>query len=203
MPPNPILKASDVTVRPLQDRRSSQADLIPVNAVGHRIDVLLKPPTMKEQVKYKERTKQKNLCTSFHLTGNCPVNHCHFDHSSITLPVLHVLKQKIRGWPCKAGGGCRRADCFYGHVCFAKGCLRGRRPGCKFSLEAHGMDLNIIKCVEPGVEEEFKVMEVEITAGPYGSAIKEDMKDKNWPKTGGSKASMENWPPMVQDLIDI
>lgn len=202
-PPNPNLKASDATIRPLQDRRSSQAGFIPINAAGHRIDALLRPPTQDEHIKFKQRTKQKNLCTSFHLTGYCPVNHCRFDHSSIALPVLHVLKQKVRGWPCTAGGGCRRADCFHGHVCFAKGCLGGRHPGCKFSLEAHGVDLNIIKWVKPGVVEELKVVEVDIPAGPYGKATKEAPEDNSWFKTGASKASMESWPAMVQDLIEI
>jgi hypothetical protein len=65
------------------------------------------------------------------------------------------------------------------------------------------MDLKIFNNVKPGVMEEPEVVEVEVPAGPYGKATKEEVKDNSWFRTGGSKASMEIWPAMVQDLIEI
>ncbi|KAF1911188.1 hypothetical protein BDU57DRAFT_552405 [Ampelomyces quisqualis] len=186
-PLNAEAQAFNSTIRPLQGSHSPTAQLIPINAAGYRIDTFLKTPTKDEYIKFKQRTEHMNLCTSYHLTGHCSVGNCRFDHSSITPKILHVLRQKIRGSPCISRGRCRRADCFRGHICLAKGCARRKQTWCQFSPEAHGVDLKIEEWILPAAGE--KVLRDK-------PVYKDGLRQKD-----SSEGSMKNWPTMVDDLI--
>jgi hypothetical protein len=204
-PPNAELDTINATIRPHQGSPSSRTGYVPVNAAGQRVDSYLRLPTNDGHNKYKSRTKGKKLCTSLHLTGSCYQKKCRFDHSAITPTILHVLRHKLRECPCTHEGECRQADCFYGHVCFAKGCAGHWQSGCRFKLEAHGVDLLVVKWVRPGGAKTVEAGGVytDVPAQQDGKAKKEAAKDNSWFEMASSKGSMENWPTMVGDLIEV
>lgn len=187
-PSIPSRRLNESTSR-LRDAPPAQADQIPINATGHRIDPPLRMPTKVERTAFKARTRRKNLCTMFHLKGHCLQKSCRFEHGHITPAILHVLREKVRGWPCHSQGSCRRKDCIHGHVCLAEGCSGPGDQKCKFSAEAHQLDREIHEWVMPE----------SLTAGHS----EEQRKPDSGTKAYESKGSMEDWPAMVTDLIEI
>jgi hypothetical protein len=166
------------------------AGLISINTAGHRVDPILRLPTTAENSAYKSRSRHKNLCSWFFLSGSCSTKMCRYDHSPITASQLHVLKHKLLEWPCHFQGACRHKGCFHGHVCVKKGCIGNIDAGCKFGPEAHGVDMKAADFVQPWT-------------GKMKETKKKELKSDQDPETDSSKGSMENWPTMVGDLIDI
>lgn len=171
------------------DAPLAQVDQIPTNAAGHRLDLLLHVPTSKERADYKSRTKSNGLCTSFHLAGYCYMKECRYDHGRVTPAQLHVLEHKLKKWPCYFKGNCRLKDCYHGHICIVRGCKSPKYKGCRLSSEAHNVDLEIYEWVK---------------SVPRGHDRPEKrVGHTNISTTDSSKDSMENWPMMVTDLIEI
>jgi hypothetical protein len=80
-------------------------------------------------------------------------------------------------------------DCYHGHTCVAQGCKGPKYKGCRFGSEAHGVDKEVHKWVKPGSRPDGRSEE----RSDYDSAPTIDI----------SKGSMETWPTMVADLIEI
>ncbi|KAH7396559.1 hypothetical protein DE146DRAFT_657071 [Phaeosphaeria sp. MPI-PUGE-AT-0046c] len=167
----------------------AQADRIPINAAGHRLDPLLRVPTSKERAGYKSRTKSSRLCSRFHLTGYCHVKDCRYDHGHIAPAQLHVLQHKLKEWPCYYEGTCRLEHCYHGHICLVQGCKGNKYKGCRFGSEAHNIDLEIHEWVKPMPRR---------TDRP-----EERMDYKSVAKVDSAQGSMETWPMMVADLIEM
>jgi hypothetical protein len=182
-PPDDPLSPSNVLAP------KSRVRLIPINAAGCRLDSFLRAPSEKERSAYKTHTKRKNLCSTLFLTGTCRHKKCQYDHSPITPSLLHVLRHRLREWPCHFKGACRNLNCFHGHVCVRRECVGSIDVGCRLGPEAHGVDLEVGAWVKPGRvrKTENKENEVRMPTAPH---------------VGNAKTPMENWPAMG-NLIDI
>jgi hypothetical protein len=71
-----------------------------------------------------------------------------------------------------------------------KGCVGNNDGGCKFGPEAHGVDMSVADFVQPWT-------------GKMKETKKKEVQSDRSTETDSSKGSMENWPTMVGDLIDI
>jgi hypothetical protein len=165
--------------------------LVPINASGHRIDPVLRVPTAAEQSAFKKRDNRQHLCSGFFLKNSCQVKHCPYDHSKITAPIQHTLKHRVKEWPCRFKGACRLSSCIHGHVCVKQACTASKRRGCRFAPEAHGVDMEVTEWVKPRGG-----------GASIADAKRVIAKARNM-ETNSPKGSMENWPPMVGNLIDI
>jgi hypothetical protein len=164
---------------------------IPINKNGHRLDDPLRIPTAAEHNAYKARTKTKKLCSPFYLTNSCPVKSCRYDHTPICALVHHTLRYRLSEWPCRFGGACRRKNCFNGHACSWKRCDGKKLGNCRFDSDMHGVDLEVAEWVK-SVGAWGNEVELETTKRKQGVA-----------ETNSSDGSMETWPAMVSDLIDV
>ena len=123
---------------------------IPINAVGHRLDTYNIAPTGAQWSLYKARNSKKKLCSAFYLAHACPMpGSCHYDHTPISSDVYHCLQYMLKEYPCRKKGGCRRLDCFAGHICQRRACAQGKSAVCKFKYEVHCMDMKLANWVEP------------------------------------------------------
>jgi hypothetical protein len=60
---------------------------------------------------------------------------------------------------------------------------------CRFKPAAHGVDMTVAEYVKPN--------------GGKDAAFREKVRKESSTDTDSSKASMENWPIMVSNLVDI
>jgi hypothetical protein len=70
-------------------------------------------------------------------------------------------------------------------------CTASKRRGCRFAPEAHGVDMEVTEWVKPRGG-----------GASIADAKRVIAKARNM-ETNSPKGSMENWPPMVGNLIDI
>jgi hypothetical protein len=164
---------------------------IPINKNGHRLNKPLRIPTAAEQSALKDRTRTKKLCSPFYLANTCPFRSCNYDHTPISTLVRYALRYKMSEWPCRYGGACRRKDCFNGHLCFRKKCGEKKAGDCRFDSDMHGVDLEVAEWIE-SVGAWGNELEVKTTKVKHGVV-----------ETISSKGSMEKWPTMVGNLIDV
>lgn len=162
---------------------------IPVNAVGHRLDIYIPPPTQAQWDLYSARKNKKKLCSAFHLGHGCDMpSTCHYDHTPISYDVYYCLKYILKGYTCNYKGECYREDCSYGHVCQKEKCVRGGPRGCRFGRAVHDMDMQVSHWVE-----EPKLMTREETTGSESLASEGQ----------SSKESVVEWTTPTGLLIDI
>ncbi|KAH7068710.1 hypothetical protein FB567DRAFT_555309 [Paraphoma chrysanthemicola] len=160
--------------------------LIPINSNGHRLDIYVACPSEAQYKLYHARIRDQKLCSPFHLQGSCTGRVCNFDHSPADPDTVACLRFQVADWPCKEEGECRRADCYYGHVCQKSKCSGGKVATCKFKGSGHNVDCKVAEWIRPG-----------------------DVVTRKWEEKGLNRGmdnavgSMENWPTMVGDLIDI
>jgi hypothetical protein len=172
--------------------------LIPINNSSHRLDAALRPPKNAEHAALLKRTKTRRLCSSYYLSGSCPMEKCRYDHTPISPAALYALKYKLSKFPCHFGGACRRKDCFNGHVCFKKRCTGLASGKCKFGKNAHAVDMEVAQWVEPvaGWVNEVKGKE------DKNRGMKK-LRNGDGSEETSSKSSMENRPTKFGILIDI
>ena len=75
--------------------KQKNGDLVPINSAGHRLDVLLPPPSAEDWSAYSVRIAQQGkLCNEYQLKGYCTKGgaNCILDHSPIPDNVKLVLK---------------------------------------------------------------------------------------------------------------
>lgn len=186
---NTLATAKQATAASTALPQNPRNGFIPINAAGQRLDPVLRMPINKERKTYKSRTRNQGLCTNFYLKGSCRYKNCRYDHTPINSSLLLILKQKLLDTPCHSAGACRSGDCIHGHVCAIAGCVDGKVMKCRFDHAAHGVDMAVAEWVRP--------------TGAKNPAIQKEAKKSSPSDTDSSKVSMENWPRMVDDLIDI
>lgn len=121
---------------------------IPLNKSNHRLDTYIAPPTTEEWAIYNARFRRKKPCNSFHLQRVCTSFHCPFDHDALEPEARHALEYVLKCAPCPKKGECRRADCYYGHLCQKDGCV-GHMKGCRMKAEMHEVDPQLDIMVSP------------------------------------------------------
>jgi hypothetical protein len=113
-------------------------DQIPVNAVDHRLDSYILPPSLDDRHAFAARIAKRKLCNQFHLSGDCSDQNCSYDHFAISAGVRTCLKEAARMTSCPRRGKCRLIDCNFGHICQTAKCHAGNnRPWCKLPATAH------------------------------------------------------------------
>jgi hypothetical protein len=113
-------------------------DQIPVNAVDHRLDSYILPPSLDDRHAFAARIAKRKLCNQFHLSGDCSDQNCIYDHFAISAGVRTCLKEAARMTPCPRRGKCRLINCNFGHICQTAKCYAGNnRPWCKLPGTAH------------------------------------------------------------------
>jgi len=82
--------------------------------------------------------RQRKLCNSYHLLGQCPYRNCtHLHEPKLSSRQREALRYIARFTPCTNGLECDDASCIAGHQCFRRGCVM---VGCRFPREMHGVD---------------------------------------------------------------
>ncbi|EKG16887.1 Zinc finger CCCH-type protein [Macrophomina phaseolina MS6] len=120
------------------------------NRKGQRID----PPTKNFDKEEVNRVKRIKMCNVHFLRHECPfgANCTHVHDYKPTKSELETLKLVARMAPCIHGSGCDDSKCIYGHRCpfpplgnkkSGKNCIF--LEDCKFPLEMHNMDMNVIQ----------------------------------------------------------
>lgn len=180
--PRPNAAHSPSTNLPTEGRPG----LIPVNASGHRLDIYFPAPNDTQWAEYTKRLKHKKPCNAFHIRKSCVTPNCVFDHTPLSAATLLCLKYFLLKLPCKRKGNCRRVDCYNGHLCQRRLCPGTRAKGCQFQDRSHGVDMEVVRWVEGS--ERFIEGKGEV---------------KELTGSGSSGGSMESWPTMVGNLIDI
>ncbi|MCJ1365332.1 hypothetical protein MMC16_004453 [Acarospora aff. strigata] len=135
-PPNPKPAPSSVTISR--------------NKYGQRVD-----PQILYDKNEVNRVKKIHMCNVHYLRRDCPYgDECSHDHKyKPSNNELTTLKYVARMTPCKFGTDCDDTKCIYGHRCPLS------QPGstecyfkenCRFDLEMHGIDTNVVKTVKVG-----------------------------------------------------
>jgi hypothetical protein len=180
----------------------------------------MRQPTTSQWDAYTSRAKKQNICTMFHLAGYCGrgTANCRNDHAPLSPAALYTLEFILLECPCRFNGACRRADCYNGHICRDRKCVKGKTGKCKFTAEAHGIDIRVAKWVGPienkaKAESGSKASSSKDTTGRITDTIPATATGSKLPNAeqivtnGASKKSekktMENWPSNLGVLIDL
>ncbi|KAF2190134.1 hypothetical protein K469DRAFT_657856 [Zopfia rhizophila CBS 207.26] len=143
-PPPPVTEAP--TYKP-----SSREELIARNRAGQRVD----PPCRDYNKEEIDRVKKLKMCNVHFLRQECPygTNCTHIHDYKPTAGEIATLRLVARMAPCQNGSACQDVKCIYGHKCPSeykvvafkgtKNCVFGDK--CKFPLEMHGIDCNVVK----------------------------------------------------------
>ncbi|KAH0345274.1 hypothetical protein KCU81_g4401, partial [Aureobasidium melanogenum] len=128
----------------LPKQTPENANLIPINSIGHRLDFLLPTPSSEDWKAYNARIAppNKKLCNEYQLKGYCTKgDSCGWDHSSIPDNIRLVLKHFVHSYPCGRKGNCRLKNCNMGHICFRDRCDTTKKHGtCRLNYTMHEID---------------------------------------------------------------
>ena len=107
------------------------------NSLGQRIDTPLR---------YSQNDlndlRQRKLCNSYHLLGQCPYRNCtHLHEPKLNGKQREALRFIARFTPCTNGLECDDTSCIAGHQCVRKTCVL---VGCRFPREMHGVDMTVV-----------------------------------------------------------
>ncbi|CAD0083039.1 unnamed protein product [Aureobasidium vineae] len=142
----------------LPTQTPENANLIPVNKAGQRLDFLLPTPSSEDWRAYNTRIAQQGkLCNEYKLKGYCTKGgtNCIWDHSPVPDNIKLVTKQVVHSYPCTRRGNCRRKNCNMGHICFREKCSTSKSDGaCKLKYSMHDIDPAVAEWVpaEPDVK---------------------------------------------------
>lgn len=122
------------------------------NRAGQRID----PPIRDYDKAEVDRIKKLKLCNIHFLREECPWDlQCSHSHAyQPSRSEINTLRLVARMSPCSMGSACQDIRCIFGHRCPAppnnkkvpkgiKSCMFTET--CKFPLELHDIDLNVVK----------------------------------------------------------
>lgn len=147
--PCPTSRIKDITSTAGSLPNIGVSNFIPINKAGQRLDPLLSPSSH-DFLPYKSAfLTHSRPCNSHHLTtAGCSLRECQFSHERLSDGAMLVLRFVIRKTPCDAEGASRKQDCYNGHICQRRECLRGDASGCKM-LRVYGRDPNTVAWVKP------------------------------------------------------
>ncbi|KAJ5097007.1 Zinc finger CCCH-type [Penicillium angulare] len=135
------------TTLPPQSLKSE--DFIPINKDGDRLDTYFPHPPPDAMDAYHRRAKERKVCNSYHLSGECGDMSCPYDHGDVSNIVINVLKYILLQHPCSRAGACRSIKCYMGHICQKPNCKAVKSWQCRFNQHAHSLDLNVAQWVAP------------------------------------------------------
>lgn len=142
--------AAKAATLPSPKQNSRDPNNISRNRKGQRID----PPTKNFDKDEVNRVKRIKMCNVHFLRHECPFGTgcTHVHDYKPNKSEVETLKLVARMAPCIHGSGCDDPKCIYGHRCpfpplgnkkTGKNCIF--LDDCKFPLEMHNMDLNIVQ----------------------------------------------------------
>ncbi|KAL6353659.1 hypothetical protein LRP88_12972 [Fusarium phalaenopsidis] len=124
---------SKVNIESLPRKEDIPEGFVAVNHVDERLDAFLPTPPDESITKLKALSAEKRFCNNKQLFDACDNNACEYDHTPIAEELRPALECLARSVPCSRRGGCRKANCVYGHVCQKADCRhRGGKGYCRF-----------------------------------------------------------------------
>ncbi|KAJ3454344.1 hypothetical protein MRS44_018238 [Fusarium solani] len=120
-------------IESLPKREGIPEGFVAINRVGDRLDALLPTPSADSIQRLKALSAEKRFCNNKQLSGACENDDCKYEHNPIAEELKPALECLARSVPCPRRGGCRKANCVYGHVCQKADCRhRGGKDYCRF-----------------------------------------------------------------------
>ncbi|KLP03355.1 uncharacterized protein FFB20_02132 [Fusarium fujikuroi] len=122
---------------------------VAINAVEDRLDTYLPPPDPEVARRLKTLSQEKRFCNNAQLYGSCKSDNCRYEHAPIDKELLPALEHLSRSVPYTHGGGYRRANCVYGHVCQRVDCRNraGGKSYCRFRPRVCTADYSLVDYV--------------------------------------------------------
>lgn len=134
----------------LPKAKKSRQGYTPINKLGQRLDIFFPHPNAAARKEFYDRfpAGTKQPCNWHLLSKNCRnTAPCPYDHSDVTQNILLYRRFQTSIIPCANGSKCRRADCFYGHLCRRQKCANGDVEGCTM-LAFHQVDPEVARWVK-------------------------------------------------------
>lgn len=126
---------------------ASREGLIPINAIGQRLDVQVPKPSDEAQRAFEALSPKP--CNNHQLEGECSRTQCVYSHEYTTAEIKDIMRRRARVIGCPHGTRCRTKNCFFGHVCIKTACLSKKSTQCKLRTGMHDVDLNVEEWVPP------------------------------------------------------
>ena len=131
-------KESIFTHLPLMSLRAKNS--IAINKDNERLDTYRPCPSADVLDELHRRARERKICNSYHLLGECGDLSCHFDQSTVTEAMVDVLRCNLRQHPCPRAGACRPIKCYIGHLYQKPNCMPVKRWHCRFNRRSHILD---------------------------------------------------------------
>ncbi|KAJ3455101.1 hypothetical protein MRS44_013701 [Fusarium solani] len=124
---------SKANIESLPKREDIPEGFVAINHVDDRLDALLPTPSADSIKRLKALSAEKRFCNNKQLFDACDNDDCEYEHNPIAEELKPALEYLARSVPCSRRGGCRKANCVYGHVCQKADCRhRGGKGYCRF-----------------------------------------------------------------------
>ncbi|KAM6513627.1 hypothetical protein FALCPG4_016010 [Fusarium falciforme] len=124
---------SRANIESLPKREDIPEGFVAINHVDDRLDALLPTPSADSIKRLKALSAEKRFCNNKQLFDACDNDDCEYEHNPIAEELKPALECLARSVPCSRRGGCRKANCVYGHVCQKADCRhRGGKGYCRF-----------------------------------------------------------------------
>ncbi|KAJ3458950.1 hypothetical protein MRS44_013059 [Fusarium solani] len=124
---------SKANIESLPKREDIPEGFVAINYVDDRLDALLPTPSVDSIKRLKALSAEKRFCNNKQLFDACDNDDCEYEHNPIAEELKPALECLARSVPCSRRGGCRKANCVYGHVCQKADCHhRGGKGYCRF-----------------------------------------------------------------------
>ncbi|KAJ4209635.1 hypothetical protein NW759_013282 [Fusarium solani] len=124
---------SKANIESLPKREDIPEGFVAINHVDDRLDALLPTPSADSIKRLKALSAEKRFCNNKQLFDACDNDDCEYEHNPIAEELKPALECLARSVPCSRRGGCRKANCVYGHVCQKADCHhRGGKGYCRF-----------------------------------------------------------------------
>ncbi|KAM0426461.1 hypothetical protein ACHAPT_008152 [Fusarium lateritium] len=139
---------SKLNIESLPKRDDIPEGFVAVNPADDRLDALLPTPSADSIKRLKALSAEKRFCNNKQLFDACENDDCEYDHNPIAEELKPALECLARSVPCSRRGGCRKANCVYGHVCQKADCRhRGGKGYCRFPSKVCLGDYTVSNCV--------------------------------------------------------
>ncbi|KAF4980559.1 hypothetical protein FZEAL_3454 [Fusarium zealandicum] len=145
------LSPSKTNIDALPKKDTIPEGYVAVNAVDDRLDPYLPAPSADAVKRLKALSAEKRFCNNKQLFDACDNENCEYDHYPIPEELRPALECLARSVPCSRRGGCRKANCVYGHVCQRVDCKHrggGSKGYCRFPMKVCQADYEVSKHVQ-------------------------------------------------------
>ncbi|QPC70700.1 hypothetical protein HYE68_001452 [Fusarium pseudograminearum] len=143
-----LSNGAKINIDSLPRKEDIPDDMVPINAVGDRLDAYLPLPDPDAVKRLKMLSQDRRFCNNAQLYGKCDNDNCEYEHTPIAEDLKPALEHLARSVPCSRRGACRRTTCVHGHVCQRADCRHriGGKGYCRFPSKVCTADytLNIL-----------------------------------------------------------